>query len=110
MSFQEQSDTHDLHGNVPDCSHVALVIIDVINDLEFPEGGELLPYALQMAGSLRRLKARCREAQVPAIYVNDNFGRWRSDFNVQLEHCLRDDVRGRPLRRFCVQNWKTISS
>jgi len=29
--------------------------------------------------------------------VNDNFGRWRSDFNAQVDHCLRDDVRGRPL-------------
>jgi nicotinamidase-related amidase len=30
---------HDLHGNVPDESDVALLLIDVINDLEF-EGGE----------------------------------------------------------------------
>src|SRR5207244_2744972 len=34
---------------------------------------------------------------VPVIYVNDNFGRWRSNFKVQVEHCLRDGVRGKPI-------------
>jgi nicotinamidase-related amidase len=29
--------------------------------------------------------------------VNDNFGKWRSDFRALLKHCLRDDIRGRPL-------------
>ena len=31
----------DLHGNVPDKSNVALLLIDVINDLEFESGEEL---------------------------------------------------------------------
>jgi nicotinamidase-related amidase len=26
-----------------------------------------------------------------------NFGRWRSDFTAQVEHCLRDDSLGRPI-------------
>jgi hypothetical protein len=34
---------HDLHGNAPDGSDVALLLIGVINDLEFPEGEQLLP-------------------------------------------------------------------
>ena len=37
------------------------------------------------------------EAGIPVIYVNDNFGRWRSDFKAQVEHCLHDGVRGQPL-------------
>ena len=36
-----------------------------------------------------RLKERACEARVPTIYVNDNFGRWRSDFHQILEHVLR---------------------
>src|SRR5262249_36305085 len=28
---------------------------------------------------------------------NDNFGRWRSDLSAQVEHCLHDGVRGRPI-------------
>ena len=50
-----------------------------------------------MAERLARFKAGRQAAGVPAIYVNDNFGRWRSDFNAQVEHCLQDGVRGQPL-------------
>ena len=87
----------DLHGSAPDKSEVALLLIDVINDLEFPEGDQLLVHALPMAGRLADLKRRAVEAEIPVIYVNDNFGRWRSDFQAQVDHCLQDDVRGRPV-------------
>ncbi|HEX8355330.1 MAG TPA: isochorismatase family cysteine hydrolase [Pyrinomonadaceae bacterium] len=87
----------DLHGNVPDKSNVALLLIDVINDLEFESGGELLRHALPMAERLSALKRRAKGAGVPVVYVNDNFGKWQSDFTRILEHCLKEDVRGRPL-------------
>jgi nicotinamidase-related amidase len=87
----------DLHGNVPDTSPVALLLIDVINDLEFDTGRELLRHALPMARRLAALKSRAREAGIPIIYVNDNFGRWQSDFNKLLSHCLEEDVCGKPL-------------
>jgi nicotinamidase-related amidase len=91
------SQNRDLHGNAPDKSIVALLLIDLINDLEFPEGDQLLRQALPMVGRIAGLKRRAKEVGIPVIYVNDNFGRWRSDFNAQVDHCLRDDVRGRPL-------------
>lgn len=84
----------DLHGSAPDKSPVALLIIDMINDLEFPEGEQILPAALAVAEKVAALKMRCRAAKIPTIFVNDNFGRWRSDFSAQVEHCLHDDVRG----------------
>ncbi|HEX5708499.1 MAG TPA: isochorismatase family cysteine hydrolase [Pyrinomonadaceae bacterium] len=87
----------DLHGNVPDKAEVALLLIDVINDLEFDSGRELLEHALPMAERLAALKRRCKEAGVPVIYVNDNFGKWQSDFNKILSHCIDDDTLGRPL-------------
>lgn len=87
----------DLHGNAPDKSAVVLLLIDVVNDLEFPEGGQLLERALPMARQLQALKRRARAAHVPAIYANDNFGRWQSNFNAQVEHCLHDGVRGQPI-------------
>jgi nicotinamidase-related amidase len=93
MSRQNRS----LHGNAPDKSKVALLLIDVINDIEFPEGDQILPHALAMAHHIRSLKQRARQSKIPAIYVNDNFGRWRSDFNAQVEHCLHDAVRGQPV-------------
>jgi nicotinamidase-related amidase len=86
-----------LHGNAPDKASTALVIIDVINDLEFPEGKELLQYALPMASRIADLKRQARIAKLPVIYANDNFGRWQSNFNTQVDHCLNDGVLGRPI-------------
>jgi nicotinamidase-related amidase len=85
----------DLHGNAPDKSPLALLIIDMINDLDFPEGRQLLGQALPMARRLASLKQRCHTAGVPVLYVNDNFGRWRSDFRAQVRHCLREQSLGR---------------
>jgi nicotinamidase-related amidase len=87
----------DLHGNVPDKADVALLLIDVINDLEFEEGEQLIKHALPMADRLAALKKRASQAGIPVIYVNDNFGKWQSDFNKLLKHCLQDEVRGKPL-------------
>jgi nicotinamidase-related amidase len=89
----------DLHGNVPDKSPIALLLIDVINDLDFPEGRELLEHALPMAQRIAALVDRARKNDIPVVYVNDNFGRWRSDFNAQVEHCLADKCLGRPIAR-----------
>jgi nicotinamidase-related amidase len=87
----------DLHGNVPDKADVALLLIDVINDLEFEDGERLLEHALPMARRLAALKRRAKRAGIPAVYVNDNFGKWQSDFNKLLAHCLEEDVCGKPL-------------
>jgi len=87
----------DLHGNVPDKAEVALLLIDVINDLEFETGKQLFEYALPMAENIAALKRRAKEADVPVIYVNDNFGKWQSDFNKILTHCLEEGMCGKPL-------------
>ncbi len=87
----------DLYGSAPDESPVALLLIDVVNDLDFPEGPRLLRRALPMARRLARLVARARAARVPVVWVNDNFGRWRSDFRELLRWCSRPDARGRPI-------------
>jgi nicotinamidase-related amidase len=87
----------DLHGSVPDKADVALLLIDVINDLEFPEGDLLLEFALPMSQRIADLKERARKADIPVVYVNDNFGRWQSDFSKVVAHCLEDNVRGKPV-------------
>ena len=87
----------DLHGNAPDKSDLALLLIDVINDLDFPDSDQLLQHALPMAERLAALKARARHANVPVIYANDNFGRCASDFKAQVNHCLKEKSRGRPI-------------
>jgi nicotinamidase-related amidase len=91
-----------LHGSVPDDADVALLLIDVINDLEFETGAALLEPALAAGRSLAALKRHARALGIPAIYVNDNFGRWRSDFQGLVAHCLGDGVRGAPLARLLL--------
>jgi nicotinamidase-related amidase len=89
----------DLHGSAPDKCETALLLIDVINDLDFPEADQMLDDAVRMAKNIRRLKQRARKASVPVVYVNDNFGKWRSDFHRTVEHCSRARVRGREVVR-----------
>lgn len=90
MSAKRQN----LNGNAPDKSPVALLMIDLINPLDFPEAGQLLRYLPAMTRNIRRLKTRAQKAGVPVIYVNDNFGRWRSDLRAQIDFCLAEDSRG----------------
>ena len=85
----------DLHGNVPDQSGTALLLIDVVNDFEFEGGEKLLPLALPVGKAIAELKRAAKRAGVPAIYVNDNFGKWQSDLNKIVSHCLEDEVRGK---------------
>ncbi len=66
----------DLHGNAPDNASVALLLVDVIIDLEFAGGDDLLTYALPASGNIALLKRRAKLAGIPSIYVDDNFGKW----------------------------------
>jgi nicotinamidase-related amidase len=79
----------NLHGSAPDKHEIALLLIDVINDFDFPEADQLLKHARPMARNLLRLKRRAQKAGVPVVYVNDNFGRWKSDFRRTVDHCAR---------------------
>lgn len=76
-------------------SPVALILVDVINHFEFPDGERLLRNALPMAAKLARLKTRARRRGVPTIYVNDNFGQWRSDATKLVDYCTRNGARGK---------------
>ena len=53
--------------------------------------------ALPIAPRVAALKKRARAAGIPAVYVNDNFGRWQSKFADIVEHCRRAGVRGRAI-------------
>ena len=93
------ANNEDLHGSVPENSPVALLLIDVINDMEFEGAEALVEQAVPMARRIAELKRRAKQAGIPAIYVNDNFGRWQSDFRRVVEHCLEDGVRGEEVAR-----------
>jgi nicotinamidase-related amidase len=89
----------DLHGNVPESSPVALLLVDVINDMDFEGAEALVRQAVPMAHRIAALKKRARAAEIPAIYINDNFGRWQSDFRKLVDHVLHDGVPGAEVAR-----------
>jgi nicotinamidase-related amidase len=77
----------------------ALLLIDVINDLAFEGSDALVAQAESMASRLATLKRRVVAAGIPAIYINDNFGKWRSDFRHTVSHCTRRASPGRIVSR-----------
>ena len=76
-------------------SGTALLLIDVINDLAFEGSAALVAQAEAMATRLAHLKRRTSAAGVPAIFINDNFGQWRSDFRKTVAHCTSRSSPGR---------------
>jgi nicotinamidase-related amidase len=80
-------------------SGTALLLIDVINDLAFDGSEALVAQAAAMAAPLARLKHRAAAAGVPAIYINDNFGQWRSDFRRTVAHCTARSSPGHRISR-----------
>jgi nicotinamidase-related amidase len=80
-------------------ARTALLLVDVINDMVFDGSESLVRLAEPMARRLKALKQRARAAGLPTIYINDNFGKWRSDFRTLVEHCVNDPVPGREVAR-----------
>jgi nicotinamidase-related amidase len=81
-------------NHAPDKAGVVLLLVDVINPLEFEGAENLQCFAVPMARRLAEFKARCKQASIPAIYANDNFGRWRSDFPRLVDYCMQLDKPG----------------
>ena len=77
----------------------ALLLIDVINDMAFEGSAALVTQAESMASKLAVLKRRAAAANVPAIYINDNFGQWRSDFRKTVAHCTARSSPGHRVSR-----------
>ena len=73
----------------------ALLLIDVINGFAFDGSGPILKAATRAASRIEALAIRARAKKIPVIYVNDNFGRWRSDFEAIVGGCTAPDQPGR---------------
>lgn len=83
-------------------SAIALLLVDVINGFDF-EGSEPLATAAEKAAEkIHGLAARARAKRVPVIYINDNFGRWRSDFRSTIAECSRPELPGHAVTRRLV--------
>jgi nicotinamidase-related amidase len=80
-------------------ARTALLLIDVVNDLSFPGSNVLVEQAEPMSMRLAAFKKRAAKAGVPIIYVNDNFGQWRSDFRQTVTHCCSQASPGHVVSR-----------
>ncbi len=76
------------------CS-VALILIDVVNGFDFEGSERLARDAEEAAPRILALRKAAHAARVPVIYVNDNFGRWRSDFHAIVAACSDPSQPGR---------------
>lgn len=80
----------------PKC-RTALLLIDVVNTMSFDGSEALVRLSVPVARRLATLKKRARRLGIPTVYVNDNFGRWRSDFRSIVKFCLRPKSPGRQI-------------
>jgi nicotinamidase-related amidase len=94
-----ERENRDLHGSAPDRAETALLILDMISDFGFRDGARVFRAALHAAQRIARLKARATAARIPTIYVNDNQGRWRSDFAALLRRASSAESRGSRIAR-----------
>jgi nicotinamidase-related amidase len=83
-------------------SPVVLVLVDVINGFDFEGSEALVTAAKRAAPKILALRERAHVAGVPVIYVNDNFGQWRSDFRSTVDACSKTHQPGHEVTRMLV--------
>ena len=80
------------HPALPHSEEV-LLLVDVISSFRFPGGAALARQALPAARAIQRLKQRLQARGVPAIYANDNEGRWQPRYDaLALRHRAQDKL------------------
>ena len=76
----------DSHGNTPDSCPVVLLLVDVLNDLDFPDNSQMLQ-SIDPLGKNISAEKRCKDSGIPAIYVNESAN--GAQTLRSLSHCLR---------------------
>jgi len=76
-----------VHGPTEQGGH-ALIVIDMMNTYDHTDAELLVPAAGRVVPVLANLIGRARDAGVPVIYANDNFGLWRSHHGELVETAL----------------------
>lgn len=80
-------------------SPIALLLIDVINPMDFDGAESLLPAATRAAERIAHLKRRAHQLGAAVIYVNDNFDCWHLGFRELVEKFKAANVPGLPIIR-----------
>ena len=69
----------------------------------------------ELGENIVALKKAAHEAGIPIIYVNDNFGKWKSDFHNVIEYVIEENKPGRDISNlfffwfYCLAFRQTIS-
>ena len=66
-------------------SRTALIVIDMINAYDFPDAEKVVPAAEK---AVPVIEEAIEDHDGPIIYVNDNFGHWRSHRDQLVEEAL----------------------
>jgi nicotinamidase-related amidase len=69
----------------------------MINEFRFDGAAHIMPAVERAARRIAGLKQRMKQARLPVVYVNDNFGKWQSDFRKLVARCLEDGCRGKQI-------------
>jgi nicotinamidase-related amidase len=59
----------------------ALIVVDMLNSYEHEDGEQLAENVEPVVGPIASLIDRAGQENVPIIYVNDNYGHWRSSMS-----------------------------
>lgn len=68
----------------------ALIIVDMINDFNFPKGRELVEFTHTIVPSILALKKYCQSNDIPVVYVNDHYQLWKADLGLIIAHTQND--------------------
>ncbi|KAL0480992.1 isochorismatase family protein [Acrasis kona] len=79
----------NLTGNINPKCPTALVIIDMINDLNFPDNEYIVEQGKKIAENILKLRRKAKENGLPVIFCNDNWGSWTSDVTSIIDHCTK---------------------
>ena len=68
---------------------VGLLIVDMINSLDFDGAERLIPKLDSVISTILKLRAQADALGVPVVYVNDNYGHWQSEKSELIRMCAR---------------------
>jgi len=83
-------------------AQVALLVVDVINDLNFEGNEYIVKQSKVIAPKIKALCDTCRERKVPVIYCNDNWNQWQSRLDNIIEHCTADSSQGKEMSKILI--------
>lgn len=78
-----------MSGSAP--GQAALLVIDMVNRLDFDGADRMAASALAAARRIAALRSRFHQHDWPVVFANDNFAQWRADFRELVAMAARTE-------------------